>query len=576
MNHEKKIFNWKPLSEYNGGRVLATNGLDILIGEINSDGDCADGEGCLLCGITAFAGIEDIMPKPKKSKDERIRKHAITILEKYISYFEPRTPNSDTKKHLVNKAKECIAWLEKQSEEARNIALRTEYEKGRADVIAEVPELPKEVDSQIWQIADNSAKTWEQSFAILNATQKAYNKGREDALKEQKPVDKVEPKYHEGDWITNGDYTWKIVEVKPLHYILQSQDGNIVNDTISYVDECFHSFTIKDAKDGDVVVDKSDGTIGIFQSIGHHPDGGSYNDTSYCFLHCRYDDGFFYADFENGNMIDADDLSPATKKQRGLLFAKMKEAGYEWDAEKKELNKIEDEPEHPYCQEHCKGYKESGGKCYFGFDCPTKREAEQKHQEEDDVELTDFEADLFSAFSDGWQIYLHDKDGLDVAQWAKEHSSELLESAKRTLSKWSDEDTEILSMLIELVESKEESMEVKIELIDWLKSLKSQKQCSYNPYKATVESIAEMCKRYDVASHSGLRDFYANVKVKCKEAIEYDKKYPQKQWKPSDEQLAALDYVRRSYNPPATEKIAWDSLKSIEIMYWQLKKLTEE
>ena len=71
------------------------------------------------------------------------------------------------------------------------------------------------------------------------------------------------------------------------------------------------------------------------------------------------------------------------------------------------------------------------------------KQDEQKHQEEDDVELTDFEADLFSAFSDGWQTYLFDKEGLNVAQWAKEHSAELLESAKRTLSEWSDEDTEI-------------------------------------------------------------------------------------------------------------------------------------
>ena len=32
---------------------------------------------------------------------------------------------------------------------------------------------------------------------------------------------------------------------------------------------------------------------------------------------------------------------PATKEQRDILFQKMKEAGYEWNAEKKELRKIE-------------------------------------------------------------------------------------------------------------------------------------------------------------------------------------------------------------------------------------------
>ena len=55
-----------------------------------------------------------------------------------------------------------------------------------------------------------------------------------------------------------------------------------------------------------------------------------------------------------------------------------------------------------------------------------------------------------------------------------------------------------------------------------IKSLRPQNKYAYNPYKAVVESIAEMCKHYDKASHSGLRDFYDNVKVKCKDAKEYD------------------------------------------------------
>ena len=81
------------------------------------------------------------------------------------------------------------------------------------------------------------------------------------------------------------------------------------------------------------------------------------------------------------------------------------------------------------------------------------------------------------------------------------------------------------------------------EELDWLKSLRPQKQCGYNPYKAAVESIAEMCKHYDKLSHSALRDFYDNVKVKCKDAKEYDAKYPQKQWKPSDKQMQQLKWV---------------------------------
>lgn len=149
---------------------------------------------------------------------------------------------------------------------------------------------------------------------------------------------KVEPKFKVGDWIINRtDATIMQIVNNVDFYESVEIGGQRRTDTYNYVEWDFRLWAIQDAKDGDAVVDKSDGTIGIFQSIGHRPDGGSYNDPSYCFLHCRYDDGFFYADFEHGNTIDSDDLIPATKEQRDFLFQKMKEAGYEWDEEKKEL-----------------------------------------------------------------------------------------------------------------------------------------------------------------------------------------------------------------------------------------------
>ena len=164
---------------------------------------------------------------------------------------------------------------------------------------------------------------------------------------EQKPVYKSEPKFKVGDWVVHDmsdgrKVIRQIINMTNKSYVLDGEDFNTFyfND----LENDYHLWTIKDAKDSDVVVDKSYGTIGIFQSIGHHPDGGSYNDLSYCFLHCRYDDEFFYADFENGNTMASDDAIPATKEQRDLLFQKMKEAGYEWDAEEKELKKIEQKP----------------------------------------------------------------------------------------------------------------------------------------------------------------------------------------------------------------------------------------
>ena len=104
-------------------------------------------------------------------------------------------------------------------------------------------------------------------------------------------VDKDEPKFKVGDWITNGEYTWKVTDIKPLDYILQSQNGDVVNDTISYVDEEFHLWTIQDTKDGDVLhkVGFSSDCIFIFNSI---EDGSASDDYYYRHFIKRMQDAF--------------------------------------------------------------------------------------------------------------------------------------------------------------------------------------------------------------------------------------------------------------------------------------------
>lgn len=164
-----------------------------------------------------------------------------------------------------------------------------------------------------------------------------------DGYKVIKP--KLKPKFHEGQWITNGDYTWKIIEVRPLDYILKSQDGNIVDDNISYVDEEFHLWTIKDAKDGDILVTNKKQPF-IFN--GHYDEDTDYI-YGYCGISDLVKDDSFYANEENVEeecnvWCVNENIYLATKEQCDLLFSKMKDAGYEWDAEKKEPKKIE-EPE---------------------------------------------------------------------------------------------------------------------------------------------------------------------------------------------------------------------------------------
>jgi len=60
----------------------------------------------------------------------------------------------------------------------------------------------------------------------------------------------------------------------------------------------------------------------------------------YCTYHNMGSNPSFYVD----TLQNKTAFYPATKEQRDLLFKKMHEAGYEWDADKLELKKIEHSP----------------------------------------------------------------------------------------------------------------------------------------------------------------------------------------------------------------------------------------
>ena len=59
----------------------------------------------------------------------------------------------------------------------------------------------------------------------------------------------------------------------------------------------------------------------------------------------QYNDGTSEVEGTTDKLSSANDVfQPSTKEQCELLFAKMKEAGYEWDADKKELKKVGQKP----------------------------------------------------------------------------------------------------------------------------------------------------------------------------------------------------------------------------------------
>lgn len=141
-----------------------------------------------------------------------------------------------------------------------------------------------------------------------------------------------------GDWITNGDYTWKVISVDNLDYTLQNQLGESVYDTIDYVNKAFHLWTINDAKDGDVLFHSDSASNGIFIFNKILQRGTIQKVICYC----DYDseDGFCLGENHTCCWTDSKFLHPATKEQRDILFQKIKEAGYEWVSETKTLEKL--------------------------------------------------------------------------------------------------------------------------------------------------------------------------------------------------------------------------------------------
>ena len=179
---------------------------------------------------------------------------------------------------------------------------------------------------------------------------------------EQKSADT--PKFKVGDWVVQGKMLYQIEKITDLpgnHFQYWTTDGVWFGDGTEA-----HLWTIQDAKDGDVLAWYDSKCIALFKEEIH--DNDSFK--SYGFV------GACTGVFEDGGFHDIEDAHPATQEQCDLLFSKMKEAGYEWDAEKKELKKIEPNPTWSEKDEsmltRCMGIL---GKCYMG-ELPTKVEEE--------------------------------------------------------------------------------------------------------------------------------------------------------------------------------------------------------
>ena len=166
--------------------------------------------------------------------------------------------------------------------------------------------------------------------------QKSINDTDEDiveAVKDTSILDMVEPKFKVDDWITNGIETVQITGYDVDYGYQVDYKGNLQHRDTDIIEKEYHLWTIQDAKDGDVLaVEPIDGYRNPLIAI-HKTHGLDFFD-SYCLIGF---DGKFYGG-TTGHALD--NIHPATKEQRDQFEKAIADAGYEWDAEKKELKKI--------------------------------------------------------------------------------------------------------------------------------------------------------------------------------------------------------------------------------------------
>ena len=317
--------------------------------------------------------IEEIFPELAESEDEKIRKWLIAQLKIKIG-------DNATLNNMIYKA---IAWLERQKATDKEIVFRP---LAGTDIIAaanqaiEKIEIGKEVilafngayihvngktvaeicneyfawterqgeskptdkvepKFKVGDIIINIHYRWDGKHRIREITDGKYifDNGSYIDIKEQNSwelADKVEPKFHEGDWIISKymHLVMQIINNDIGYYKTVETDGTERYDSYDFIERNFKLWSIQDAKDGDVLVDDL-GNICIYKESSLK---NMYY--SYCYGNHKY-----FVDGGGSHVIE--DTCPATKEQRNTLFKKIKEEGYEWDAEKKELKKIEGEYE---------------------------------------------------------------------------------------------------------------------------------------------------------------------------------------------------------------------------------------
>lgn len=247
--------------------------------------------------ICAYIG--ENCPELKESEDEKMRKLTIHHLD--------RAYQNCAFDEYKNEIEKCISWLEKQGEQKKDF--RERYDK----------------------IADSEWFKRNHKDMSVETDDEPQGKTAIEVIHEENidNTNKVEPRFHEGDFIKHNkaNIIRHVISVNSGSYYVENiETGDRIE--LFNAEQNFHLWTIQDAKDGDILATWG----GAFIYNGNN--GGGSCPGCYCEINTL---GRFKTGTEHH--WTGKKVYPATKEQRDTLFAKMKEAGYEYDVEKKVLRK---------------------------------------------------------------------------------------------------------------------------------------------------------------------------------------------------------------------------------------------
>lgn len=272
--------------------------------------------------------IEEIFPELKEDDADSIKKDLIQWVDEF--------PDIIWRGHYK---KDIIAWLEKQGEQKRQV----HFPKFTFDDILALQCCMVTVKN-----VQEDNELYEQLNLIHNKMYDAYRLGKQGETSpilsnslntgknEQKTADKVEPKFKVGDWIISSVLgTARIIGVNDSNeFQLEYTDGKQEFSSIDYVNYAYDKWTIENGKDGDILFTSSSASSDTFVFKNIDEKGNAE-----CYFAYDSEDGFTEGKYHF--IGSASDCKPATKEQRDLLLQKIKETGYEWDVDKKELKKLD-------------------------------------------------------------------------------------------------------------------------------------------------------------------------------------------------------------------------------------------